>query len=196
MAVAKKTAVVLWTGGKDSFLALELASENFLVTALATFIPASGADFHAHPRGEMSALAESLGLELHFIPVAEPFRDSYVQGLRWIRESLGAGAVVTGDIDRVDGLPNWIEECCKDLDLEVAMPLWGRDRAWILEQLLARGIRARITWINDARLPQSWIEREIDAALVAEMKRQTQHTPFDLAGENGEYHSMVFALSR
>ncbi len=48
-----KNAVVLWTGGKDSCLALHLSKYKYHIKALATFVPAGEGEFRAHPQSEM-----------------------------------------------------------------------------------------------------------------------------------------------
>jgi uncharacterized protein (TIGR00290 family) len=184
---------VLWTGGKDSCLALHRAYDRGIpIACLATFVPDNGREFHAHPRAEMKKQANAMNVDLHFIPVREPYRDSYVKGLTWLKD-LGITAVITGDIDYVAGHPNWIEDCCKGLDLDVIRPLWQESRHALMEELLARGIEARITWVNHPGIPQSWKGRVIDADCVAELTQLSMHAGIDLCGENGEYHTMVFS---
>ncbi len=63
----------------------------------------------------------------------------------------------------------------------------------LLEELIARGIEARITWINHPRIPPSWKGRTIDAQCVTELKHLSIEAGIDLCGENGEYHTMVTA---
>ncbi|MCM2279601.1 MAG: hypothetical protein NDJ89_16120 [Oligoflexia bacterium] len=187
-----KNAVVLWTGGKDSCLALHLALEHrFRIQALATFVPPGNPEFKAHPQSQMKAQAKRLGYPLHFLEIREPFRESYIEALGWIKSSLAADTVITGDIDRVAGFPNWIEECCVDLGLSVHKPLWGLPRLTVLRELLARGIQAKITHLNHPALPDSWLGRVIDENLLNEMVALCADTGTDLAGENGEYHTMV-----
>jgi uncharacterized protein (TIGR00290 family) len=187
-----KKAVVLWTGGKDSCLALHLAREGgFEIFALVTFVPEGGAEFLAHPQAEMREQAEKLGLAIHFLEIGTSYKESYVDGLKWIKESLGAGTVVTGDIDLVDGFPNWIEECCEGTGLAVFRPLWLKSREWVLREVLDLGMKVRISFLNHPALPRRWLNRIIDEPLFLEMKAVSASCGIDLAGENGEYHTMV-----
>jgi len=187
-----KNAVVLWTGGKDSCLALHLAMEHdYHITALVTFVPHGNPEFHAHPQLEMREQAGRMGFDIHFIEINEPYKASYIEALKWIRNTFHAGTVITGDIDLVGGLPNWIEECCEGLEIELSRPLWNRPRPWIMSELLARGIAARITLLNHPQLPANWLNRIIDEHMLIEMKELSDTTGIDLTGENGEYHTMV-----
>lgn len=187
-----KNAVVLWTGGKDCCLALHLArEEHFNINALVTFVPATNVEFRAHPQSEIREQARCMGLDIHFVKINEPYKQSYVEALTWVKASLGASIVITGDIDQVGGFPNWIEECSVGLDIEVIRPLWKRPREWIMNEIINRKIQAKITFLNHPSLPREWLHRIIDDQLLKEMKTISSDTEFDLAGENGEYHSMV-----
>lgn len=186
-----RKAAVLWTGGKDSCLAMHRAyDKDMAIACLATFVPEDRREFEAHPTAETRRQAKAMNLDLHFIPVREPYRDSYIRGLTWLK-GLGVTMVITGDINYVGGHPNWIEECCKGLDLDVIRPLWQESRLMLMEELLTRGIEARITWINHPSIPPSWKGRVIDSECLTELKQLSMKAGIDLCGENGEYHTMV-----
>ena len=186
-----RKAAVLWTGGKDSCLAMHRAyDKGIAIACLATFVPEDRREFEAHPTTETRRQATAMKLDLHFIPVREPYRDSYMKGLTWLK-GLGITAVITGDINYVGGHPNWIEECCNGLDLEVIRPLWQESRLLLLEELITRGIEARITWINHPSIPLSWKDRIIDMECLTDLKHLSIKAGIDLCGENGEYHTMV-----
>lgn len=183
--------MVLWTGGKDCCLALHRVREaGWEVVGLVTFVPEGEAEFHAHPLPEMAAQAQALGLPWQKVTVSAPFREGYQAALRQLRAH-GADAVVTGDIDRVEGHPNWITECAVGTGLQVILPLWQEAREVLMEELLRRGIRARIQYLNRLDLPREWLGREIDPSLLAEMQDHSARQGWDLCGENGEYHTMV-----
>lgn len=186
-----KRAVVLWTGGKDCCLALHCARDSgWDIVGLVTFVPDGDAEFHAHPLPEMAAQAQALGLPWQKMTVRAPYREGYVAALRQLRAQ-GVDAVATGDIDRVEGHPNWIAECAVGTGLQVLLPLWHRPREALMGELLSRGIRARIQWLNRADLPREWLGQVIDASLLVKMQEHSARTGWDLCGENGEYHTMV-----
>jgi len=95
-----------------------------------------------------------LEIEHCVIPVSAPYREGYTAALRRIRDDFSVSAVVTGDIDLVDGRPNWIRECSVAIDLDVLTPLWQQDRERLLWDVVNRGIIAQVSWINHgARCP-------------------------------------------
>lgn len=186
-----KRAFVLWTGGKDSCLALHMAiAGGFEVAALVTFVPEDEA-FKAHPIGMMTKQAGSLGL-LHLkVPVTPPYQDSYRKALMGTAADLSADTVVTGDIERMNGQPNWIRECCDGTELKVLRPLWRMPREDVFKRLFAEKIMAEVSYINDDRLPGNWLGRIIDQNFYRELKAVCERHGLDPCGENGEYHTMV-----
>jgi len=184
-------ACVLWTGGKDSCLAMLTAMEHgWEIGELAIFVPSGPVSFHAHPLPMIQSQAESLGLPLRLISIDEPYREAYVKAFS---EMADVEAVVTGDIDLVDGHPNWVRECVLDAGgrLQVLTPLWGRDRLELLHDLVGRGIEARLSHVANEAIPESWLGRIIDDGLIEELRALRESCGVDPCGENGEYHTMV-----
>ncbi len=71
------------------------------------------------------------------------------------------------------------------------MPLWGVDRRAHLEQIIALGFDVLLTYVNEPWLGPEWVGRHLDAQALAELSALSRHSGLDVAGENGEYHSMV-----
>jgi diphthine-ammonia ligase len=191
MADSAQNAGVLWTGGKDSSMALYEAERNgYRVRCLVTFAP-PGRDFLAHPLGFIKMQAEALGLPHYVLPISAPFEAGYETSLRELRDEFGIGCVVTGDIAEVGGNPNWIRARSRPVGMEVHTPLWGRDRDALLRQLLERGFKARFSCIKTPWLSESWLGRELDEAAIDELRAIRERSGLDLCGEEGEYHTLV-----
>lgn len=117
-------AAMLWTGGKDSSLALCEATENgYNVCCLVTFAPLS-AGFLAHPLPFIALQAEALVLPHCVLTVRKPFEESYETQLRRLRDDMNVTAVITGDLT-VNGKPNWICERGRRIEMNVHRPLGG-----------------------------------------------------------------------
>jgi diphthamide synthase (EF-2-diphthine--ammonia ligase) len=137
-----KNAAVMWTGGKDSALALEEAANlGYSIDRLVTFVP-KNADFKAHSLSILSLQSEATGFPLDLLEVGEPFFGSYRMHIRRLKEECGIDAVVTGDIDLVDGCPNWVRQCAEGTGVEVLTPLWDIRRDNAMERLLIRGYKS------------------------------------------------------
>ncbi len=72
-----KKAVVLWTGGKDSALALQVSLTLYNIRRLACFVPADNRQFYAHPTRLMELQARKIGLPIEFMPISEPYALSF-----------------------------------------------------------------------------------------------------------------------
>jgi uncharacterized protein (TIGR00290 family) len=188
--VRPKTAV-LWTGGKDSALAFHEADQAGCdIRLLATFAPPA-ARFRAHSIGLMRCQADAMGIRHRVIALEAPLRESYIAALRELAECDGISVVVTGDIAEVDGKPNWIRECCRDLPLEVQTPLWHRTREELLERLIGGGFKVVFTCVKEPWFTSEWVGRELDRTALRAMRDLHVTTGLDLCGEQGEYHTMV-----
>lgn len=184
-------AAVLWTGGKDSALALhEARQDGCRVRCLVTFAPPE-ADFLAHPISFMKLQAEALALPHLLWPVREPFDESYEAGLHWLKAAMGIDTVITGDIAEVAGQPNWIRERSRPVGMNVLTPLWGCDRLGLLQRLLALQFRVIFSCVKTRWLTTQWIGRELDHEVLASLHALGNQSGLDLCGEEGEYHTLV-----
>src|SRR5438477_11244909 len=143
-----QNAAMLWTGGKDSSLALYEAGHNgYCVRCLVTFAPPQP-NFLAHPLPFVKMQAESLGLSHYIFPVCQPFEDSYETGLRRLRGEMDIHTVITGDIADGGGSANWIRERSGPVGMRVHTPSRGRDRRGLLRQMLSAGFKPFFSCVN------------------------------------------------
>jgi uncharacterized protein (TIGR00290 family) len=184
-------ATVLWTGGKDSALALyEARLSGYEIVSLVTFIP-DEADFLAHPLSIMEAQSQALNLPHRTILISEPFKENYENAISSIKEKFEVDTLVTGDISPVDGYPNWIRECSLPSRMKVFTPLWGQDRRTILNRLLFLRFQVIFSGVKKTWFTEDWLGREITNSSVEQLKVLGRETGLDLCGEQGEYHSLV-----
>lgn len=182
---------MLWTGGKDSALAMyEATQTGYDIRCLVTFAPPEG-DFLAHPLSVIKLQAKAIGLPHYVLPISAPFESGYEVALGRLKNEMGIECVVTGDIAHVDGQPNWIRERCRPVGLDVHTPLWGRARHALLRQLLDSGFMVRFSCVDTRRLDAHWVGRELDDAAIEELQGVRERNGLDLCGEQGEYHTLV-----
>jgi len=186
-------SAMLWTGGKDSALALHRCA-HLRVTDLVTFVPPD-AHFEAHDLTLMAWQARAIGLPHRQIVVEAPYRQGYEHALGELLAS-GIEQVITGDIAEVDGQPNFIASCAERVGMSVVLPLWGVDRRAHLREIVDLGFDVRFTFVNEPWLDATWVGRHLDVAALRELEALSRTRGLDAAGENGEYHSMVLAGPR
>ena len=180
-----KKAAVLWTGGKDSALALQVSLNLYDIRRLVCFVPADERQFYAHPTQLMELQARKIGLPIEFMPISEPYKLSYRQQIETIRDS-GIETLITGDISTVDGMPNWIDEVASGLT-DVYKPLWELDREAILDTLISNGFKVICSLAYKKHFQSTIAGKYLDLELIAELKQ----LPIDICGEQGEYHTWV-----
>ena len=178
-------AAVLWTGGKDSALALQVSLNLYDIRRLVCFVPADGRQFYAHPTELMELQAQKIGIPIEFVPISEPYKQSYRQQIEAIRDT-GIEILITGDISTVNGMPNWIEEVAAGL-VEVHKPLWELDRHAILDTLISNKFKVICSLAYKKHFQPTIAGRYLDAKLISELKQP----PIDACGEQGEYHTWV-----
>ena len=178
-------AVVLWTGGKDSALAFQVSLNLYDIRRLVCFVPADDRQFYAHPTPLMELQARKIGIPIEFMPIAEPYRSSYRQQIRVLRDS-GIETLITGDISTVNGMPNWIESVATNL-VGVYKPLWELDRHTILDTLIAEEFEVICSFAYKRFFQSTIAGRYLNAGLISELKQ----LPIDACGEQGEYHTWV-----
>jgi uncharacterized protein (TIGR00290 family) len=191
MQTISPRAAVLWTGGKDSALALyEARLSGFTIVNLVTFIP-DGADFLAHPLLIMDAQSQALNLPHRTLTISEPFQENYEKAIASIKTKYEVDTLVTGDIAEVDGFPNWIRECSQPSGMKVFTPLWEKDRKTILNRLLSLRFQVIFSGVKKPWLTEDWLGREITDSSLEQLRVLGRETGLDLCGEQGEYHTLV-----
>src|SRR5579859_7188299 len=175
----------MWSGGKDSALALNRArAAGIDVARLVNFYDADTGRvrFHATRVAMLEAQAEQLGIELRAIPTSwSDMADRLSLELDGLRTE-GFEGVVLGDIHLAD-VRTWYEDRVKSAGLRHVEP-----PGELLREFVETGGRAVVTCVDRTRLKPDWLGRIIDERFVDEIRE----TEIDPCGENGEYHSFAF----
>jgi uncharacterized protein (TIGR00290 family) len=177
------------SGGKDSLLAMWYAREKGarLATQL-TVLEESGERSRSHgvPRALVRRQADALGLEL-VAPSAswETYERVFTDTLRSLKAH-GHEEAVFGDIDLAPHR-EWEERVCAAAGLRAQLPLWGRDRTEVADEVLALGFRALVVCVDSRHLGDEFCGREFDRSFIEDLPRGV-----DACGENGEFHTFVY----
>jgi len=181
---------LMWSGGKDSALALWRARRQGLDVdwLVNVYDRATGrVRFHATPIHAIARQAEAAGVPLMSVPTEWETFDTSLRDTFAALVELGCRGVAFGDIHLAD-VRGWYEERTSAAGLEHVEPLWGEAPAALLAEFVAIGGRAVLTCVETAKLDASWLGRVIDSDFV----RDVAATNIDPCGENGEYHSFAF----
>lgn len=180
-------AAISWSGGKDGLLALALAREAGVeVRSLVCFADALGLSTGHHlPQSLLRAQAARLGCNLLWREVdVQDYGPGYDLVLSELADS-GHQAFLTGDID-LQAHRDWIAPRVQAAGLAPLFPLWGLPRAWVAQQLIARGVQAQLVAVDCNRLDADFCGRAYDEDLLADLPDGVCPV-----GEEGEFHSFV-----
>jgi len=190
-----KRVLLSWSSGKDSAWALHLLRQQpdvEVVALLTTFNTAADrVAMHAVRRTLVKMQAERAGLPLWEIELPWPCsNDDYECRMRAVMERAlaeGVDAVAFGDLFLEDIRAYRVKQLAGTA-LEPLFPVWGIPTGELAQQMIAGGVRAKLTCVDPAKLDASFAGREFDAALLRDLP-----DGIDPCGENGEFHSFVYA---
>jgi uncharacterized protein (TIGR00290 family) len=186
--------VLSWSSGKDSAWTLHLLRQqpNIQVVALLTTFN-SGANrvaMHAVRRTLVEAQAERVGIPLWAVELPWPCSNLVYEDLMraaCLRATAeGVTGVAFGDLFLHDVRDYRVRQL-QDTGLEPLFPLWQIPTKKLSRDMIAAGVRARITCVDPSKLAKSFAGRDYDLAFLASLPAEV-----DPCGENGEFHTFVY----
>ncbi len=186
---------VLFSGGKDSTLALHKAAEKEEVVCLITLVSQNKESFMFHtPNIDVTTLqAEAMGLPLMRKTTEgkpeEELRDLEAAIAQAVKDFQIEG-VVTGAVESVYQSKR-IQSICNRLNLVCFNPLWKKNQKALLEELVAEGFKVIISGVFAYPLDESWLGKEIDKELIERLALLGEKFGLSISGEGGEIETTV-----
>jgi len=183
---------VLFSGGKDSTLAMQLASEHHEISCLLSMKSENDASymFHTPNIGLTELQAEALDIPL-ITGITKGEKELELSDLKDLIknaiELFGIEGIVTGAVESVYQAQR-VQKICADLGLWCFNPLWQMDQIELLETLVRKKYNIIISAIAAYPLDESWLGRKLDSKMISELKALMGVNP---AGEGGEFESLV-----
>jgi uncharacterized protein (TIGR00290 family) len=190
-----KRILLSWSSGKDSSWSLHLLrqqSQYEIAGLLTTFNQAADrVAMHAVRRSLVEQQAAAAGLPLWAIPLPWPCTNEQY-------EALMADACAKAVADGVEGIAFgdlFLEDVrayrirqLSGTGLEPLFPIWGKPSADLAHEMVASGLKAILTCVDTRKLDADFAGRQFDENLLASLPDE-----IDPCGENGEFHSFVYA---
>src|SRR6185312_9761713 len=184
----------IWSGGKDSALALyhAMQEKDYSIARLLTNVNKKYHRVSMH--GVREALLEKQAMALGF-PLQklllddEPSMAEYESCMRQTLTDLksnGFTHAVFGDIFLED-LRRYREDRLKEIGLKAVFPIWKRDTRELVREFIGLGFKAVVVCTKAEVLDESFVGRVIDQGFLNDLPDGV-----DPCGENGEFHSFVF----
>lgn len=186
--------LVSWSSGKDSAWMVHTLRQTpgVALGGLLTTVNAAAGRVAMHAVREclLQQQADALGLPLRIVPIPSPCpNEVYAQVMgEAVRAAVADGFthVAFGDLFLAD-IRAYREQQLAGSGLTPLFPLFGADTASLARQMLAAGLRARLTCIDPRVVDRRFVGRDFDASLLAELPATV-----DPCGEHGEFHSFAY----
>jgi uncharacterized protein (TIGR00290 family) len=188
-----RKVLMSWSSGKDSAWALHLLRQqpDVEVVALLTAFNsvADRVAMHAVRRALVELQAERTGLPLWPVELPWPCSNlEYETRMRSVCQcatSEGITAVAFGDLF-LQEIRDYRVRQLHGSGLEPLFPVWDIPTAQLGRDMIASGVKAKITCVDPSKLSKSFAGRDYDLPLL-----QTLPSDIDPCGENGEFHTFV-----
>ncbi len=190
-----KRVLLSWSSGKDSAWTLHVLRQqgDVEIVGLLTTLNSEfdRVAMHSTRRTVLEAQARAAGVPLWTVPLPWPCsNDDYEQRMREVCDravSEGVNAIAFGDLFLQD-IREYRETQLKPTGLEPLFPLWELPTATLARDMIASGLRAKLTCVDTKQLAGAFVGRDFDAALLQDLP-----TGIDPCGERGEFHTCVYA---
>lgn len=188
-------SVVLFSGGKDSVMALYKAlEEGFEVLYLLTMIPQNKESYMFHvPNIHLAKLsAEAIDipvLEIHTKGEKEEELTDLKNALAELKEK-GIEAVFSGALFS-KYQKSRIDDICNELNLKSFSPLWNIDEESYMKEIVDLSFEVIITGVSAYGLDESWLSKKIDKKTIDELLKLKDSYGLNIAFEGGEAETLV-----
>ncbi len=190
-----RRVLLSWSSGKDSAWTLHQLRrdpDNEVVGLLTTI----NGEFdriamHAVRNELLRQQAAAAEVELWPVRLPYPCSDQQYEALMTAQlekaREAGVTHVAFGDLFLQD-IRAYRERMMAGSGIELLFPLWQQPTDGLAREMLRGGLRARVTCVDPAKLDASFAGRLWDAAFLDDLPLGV-----DPCGENGEFHTFVFA---
>jgi len=186
---------VLFSGGKDSTLALHVAAHKEEVACLITLVSKNPESYMFHtPNIDVTALqAEALGLPLVSVTTEgqkEAELADLERAIAKAKSEFSLDGVVTGAVE-----PGYqasrVQSICHGLDLWSFNPLCKHDKKKLLETLVAQNFNVIISGIFAYPLDEKWLGKQLDNQMIMKLLELQNKYGISPSGEGGEIETTV-----
>jgi len=189
-----KKVLLSWSSGKDSAWTLHLLRQNpdVQVAALLTSFNAEAnrVAMHAVRRALVETQAERIGIPLWAVDLPWPCSNAeYEERMRAVCQRAsaeGITAVAFGDLFLQD-IRDYRERQLQGTGLDPLFPVWRIPTGQLGRDMIAAGLKAKITCVDPSRLEKQLAGRDYDLDLLRALPAGV-----DPCGENGEFHTFVY----
>ncbi|MFH7880411.1 MAG: diphthine--ammonia ligase [Candidatus Aenigmatarchaeota archaeon] len=183
----------IYSGGKDSTLAILKVSKENSIECLINIIPSSEESYFFHYPNTKFVKYQAEAMEIPLIQEKSDIGEEIekLESLidRAILEYKIEG-IVCGVIKSKFQFEKF-KKICEKFGIKFVTPLWQVNEFEVLEEILRLKIDAIITGIAAYPLDESYLGRKIDEKFIEDMKILSSKFGINPSGEGGEYETFV-----
>jgi diphthine-ammonia ligase len=184
----------LFSGGKDSVFALYIAQQyGWEVTHLVTLLPDKSDSwmFHSINIHQTDQLAQALDIPL-VKRRTDAEKETELLDLQKLLQDLDIDGVISGAIAS-EYQRTRIEKICYELGIKSFTPLWHKNQTLLLQDQVNAGFHIIIVGVFAQGFTESWLGQTIDKATIEKLEQLNQKHGINIAGEGGEYETLVLS---
>ena len=186
---------VLFSGGKDSCLALQKSMNFHDVVCLVSLISESQESYMFHvPNIEVTGRqAEAIGLPIVQKRTAGKKEEELKDLKKAISEAkadFDLDGMVTGAVKSVYQSTR-VQRICRRLGLWCFDPLWLKDEIELLNEIVQNGYEVIISGVFAFPLNREFLGRKLDLDMIRKLEKLKQEYGLSPAGEGGELETTV-----
>jgi uncharacterized protein (TIGR00290 family) len=190
-----KRILLSWSSGKDSAWSLHVlrqSPEYEIAGLLTTFNgEADRVAMHAVRRNLVEMQAAAAGLPLWPVPLPWPCSNEQYETVmaKTCTRAVDQGieAIAFGDLFLKDVRAYRVRQL-SGTGLEPLFPIWGEPTQNLAHKMVNSGLKAILTCVDTRKLTANFVARKFDHDLLTSLP-----SGIDPCGENGEFHSFVYA---
>ncbi len=186
---------ILFSGGKDSVMALYWAQQKHIASCLITIDSENQESymFHTDKIKDIPKLAKKINIPLVFKKtkgVKEEELEDMKSAIQEAKEKYGIKGIVSGALAS-NYQKTRVDKICKELGLKSFAPYWHVDSEEYIKQIINLGFKIKIVHVASEGLTEDRVGKFIDKEFLTKILALNKKYGVHIAGEGGEYESLV-----
>jgi len=188
-------AILCWSSGKDSAWALHVLRQRQEVEVVGLLTTINEVHdrvaIHAVRVALLRTQAAAVGIPLRTVSIPSPCSNQQYETVMTTatQRVLADGVTVMafGDLF-LEEVRRYRETQLAGTGLTPLFPIWGLSTSLLAREMVSAGLRARLTCVDPKQISASFVGREFDDVLLADLPASA-----DPCGEHGEFHTFAYA---
>jgi uncharacterized protein (TIGR00290 family) len=194
----RQSALLSWSGGKDSALCLYelMCNKKYFDLEIKALITTLTKEYdrismHGVRRELLIAQSRSLGIPVEEVWIPnkasnETYEAQMIKSIAKWKDEKGVKIAAFGDLFLED-IQAYRERFLGIIGVGAIFPIWGRNTKKLSKSFIESGFKAIICTVDPKKLDRIFCGREYDERLLSEIPESV-----DPCGENGEFHTFVY----